>query len=149
MSRLLLFVIRLFGFSLLVGLGLISEATVDFLECMARGYRMGSVHPFDFSHDKGLIVTLGIAVVYVFGGLIYSLRFQEKVLNFKDFDFNQRITIIGALIVAALVMGYCYPPICGESEKKTTKLVDRVDRTTESDRVHLALAAGLRTSDLQ
>jgi hypothetical protein len=145
-----MFVIRVFGFSLLVGLGIISEAAVDFLECMARGYRMGLVHPFDLSHDQSLIVTLGIIVVYVFGGLIYSLRFQEKVLKFKDFDFkNQRITIIAALIVAALVMGYFYPPICVESEKKTTKVVNGVDRTTESGLVRLALVEGLRTSDLQ
>jgi hypothetical protein len=120
MRLLLLLVIRLFGFSLLVGLGMVSEAIVDFLECIAHGYRTGWIHPFDFSNDKGLIVTLGITVVYVIGGLVYSLWFQETVLNdFKDFYFkNKMITVIAALIVAALVMGYSYPPICGEKGTK-------------------------------
>lgn len=116
MRRLLLLAIRLFEFSILVALVFIAEATADFLACMARGYHSDTVHPFDFGSDKGLIGALGFAVALVIGGLLISLVGQERVLkDFKDFDFkNQTITVIGAIIVSALVMGYCFPLICSE-----------------------------------
>jgi hypothetical protein len=121
MRLLLLLIVRLFEFSLLVALGMVSEITADFLECMAHDYRTGWVHPFDFSHDKGLIFALGFAVALVIGGLLCGLLGQEKLLkDFKEFDFkNQKITIIAALIVAALAVGYFYPPLCGEKTSAT------------------------------
>src|SRR6266498_1492654 len=114
MRPLLLLLLRLIVFSFFVALGMVSEGIVDLLECLAHGYRMDNVHPFDFSHDKGLIVALGVVVVYVIGGLLFSLLGQETLLDgFKDINFrNQQVTIIAALIVAALVMGYFFDPIC-------------------------------------
>jgi hypothetical protein len=116
MRLLVLWLVRLFEFSLLVALVFIAESTADFLACMARGYHSHTVNPFDFGSNKGLIGALGFAVALVIGRLLISLLGQERVLkDFKDFDFkNQTITVIGAIIVSALIMGYCFPPICSE-----------------------------------
>ena len=96
--------VRFLQFVFVVYLGMIAEIALDFLHCLAHGFRAGGIH-IDLPSVPLLVFSMGVFVCI----LVVSVVGQDKLVEFKQ----QRVTFIASLIASALITGYFFPSICG------------------------------------
>ena len=95
--------IRVVQFTFLVFVGLIAEIAADVIRCLARGYRTGNIH-----------VALSTGLIFVFSLSVFMcVLYFALVGKDTNFDFRrQKVGLITAFIVAALIDGYFVNFVC-------------------------------------
>ncbi len=104
-------------FVFVMGLGVLTEISVDFLKCMARAARTGYLDP-----DLRDVPLLVGAIAFFIFILVLSVITPERIVSPKGKNgAEQKITLAGRVIliagfiVAVFVSGAFYPSPCDES----------------------------------
>lgn len=104
-------------FMFVVGLGVLTEISVDFLKCIARAARTGYLHP----DVRDLPLLVGAIALFIFI-LALTVITPERIVGPKEENGAEqkvtlagRVVLIAGFIVAVLVSGAFYPSPCDES----------------------------------
>lgn len=97
---------RLFQFVFIVIFGMAAEVVVDFFKCLAHEFRKGTIH-VDLRSIPLFVFCVSVFICI----LAASLVAQEKLIDFK----RQRIAVVAAFIVGAIISGYFYSSPCASA----------------------------------